>query len=175
MKFHSFFDRPVTVPSPCGKKTRNIFVKKAADPEGKLIYSHTEDVYEAIQLAARGCLVKDLVSRSERGDTSAIGNPDFQSSDITNAPKSLMEAQNRLIEARSIFDKFPADVKKKYDNNFSSFLAAVSSGEYLKTAQAEKAAFEKAKSDAAAAAKSEPAFTEDQINFIKSKIGGSIK
>jgi hypothetical protein len=174
VKFHSFFNRPGTIPSPAGKTTRNIYVKKAADPEGKLVYSHTEDVYEAIQLAARGCLVKDLVSRSERGDTSAIGNPDFQSSDITNAPTSLMDAQNRLIEARSIFDKFPADVKKKYDNNFASFLAAVSSGEYLKTAKADKAAFEKAKSDAEAVDKQKPVFTDDQINFIKSKIGGSL-
>lgn len=173
MKFRSFSDRPGTIPSPAGKKTRNIFIKKAADPEGKLVYSHTEDVYEAIQLAARGCLVKDLVSRAERGDASAIGSPAFESSDITNAPTSLMDAQNRLIEARSIFDQLPVDAKKMYNNNFSTFLEAVSSGEYLKTALANKAAIEKAKADAEAVAKSAPAFTDDQIEFIKKKIGGS--
>lgn len=172
MKFRSFSDQPGTIPSPAGKKTRNIFIKKAADPDGKLVYSHTEDVYESIQLAARGCLVKDLVSRADRGDSSAIGNPAFESSDITNAPTSLMDAQNRLIEARSIFDKFPADVKKKYDNNFSTFLAAVSSGDYLKEAVAAKAAREKAAQDAEAVSKSAPAFTDDQIEFIKSKLGG---
>lgn len=172
MKFRSFSNRPSTIAAPAGKGTRNIYIKKAADPEGKLIYSHTEDVYEAIQLASRGCLVKDLVRRAESGDSNAVGDPSFDSCDITAAPSSLMEAQNRIIEARNIYDKMPQDVKSKYNNNFSTFLAAVSTGDFIKDAKADKATREANAANAAAVKASAPAFTDDQINFIKQKIGG---
>lgn len=173
MKFHSFSNRPSTIVNPAGKRTRNIYIKKAGDPEGKLVYSHTEDVYEAIQLAARGCLVKDLVRRSECGDARAIGDPTFESCDITNAPTSLLDAQNRLIQARSIFDKMPVEVKQKYNNNFAAFLESVSDGSYLKDANSDKAAKDLAAANAKTVAASTPAFTDDQIEFIKKKIGGS--
>ena len=48
--------------------------------------------------------------------------------DFTNAPKTLVEAQQRLIDAENYFMSLPLDVRKEFDHNFSQFLSSVNDG-----------------------------------------------
>lgn len=173
MKFRSFSNRPAAVPCPAGKPVSKVF-KRVLDTAGNsdIVYAGEEAVYESIQLAARGTLTKDLISRSLAGDDSAIPTPIESFADITDAPGSLLEAQNHLISAREVYDKLPADVKSRYGNNFGSFLSAVSDGSYMKR---EREIFDQAelnKKNAEAAAKAAAPISDDVLNYIKSNIGG---
>lgn len=109
MKFRSFSNRPVRDCSPSGSPERQLYTRKIDSAGNKsLEKSGKENVFIAIQLAANGNLAKDLVARSLRGDESAIGSTDsLIYADITGAPKSLLEAENRLLDARSFLNLFP--------------------------------------------------------------------
>lgn len=174
MKFRSFSNRPGAEPCPPGSSTRKIY-RRVFDSAGNssIEFDHEESTYQAVQLAARGTLTKDLVARSLNGDDSAISPPFDSYADITNAPKSLLEAENSIIKAREIYDSLPADVKSRYNNNFSSFLTAVSDGTYMKTESELFAAKKLAEDNAAAVAKATPPISDETLNYIKNHIGGT--
>ena len=173
MKFRSFSNRPAAKPCPAGSSTSRIY-KRTFDTAGNsdIVYTGEEPTYQSIQMAARGTLTKDLISRSLSGDDSAIPTPVESFADITNAPKSLLEAQNHLISAREIYDSLSADVKSRYGNNFGTFLSAVSDGTYMKR---EKELFDEAelnRKNAEAAAAAAAPISADVLNYIKNNIGG---
>lgn len=177
MKFRSFSDRPARVASPSGSPERQLYTRKIDSAGNKsLEKSGKENVYLAIQLAANGNLAKDLVARATRGDESAIPSADSLTyADITGAPKSLLDAENRLIDARSLFDSLPVEVRNKYGNNFRNFLVAVDDGSWLSEAKAEKAARDNAAANAAAVDAAKPPVSDDVLAYIQKKInfGGS--
>lgn len=171
MKFRSFFDRPSSTVSPSGSPFRKLYTRKV-DTAGNrsLIASGEENVYQGIQLAARGNLTQDLINRATRGDSTALGDVSDSFADITEAPKTLLDAELRLIKAREIFESFPVDVRNKYNNNFSDFLRAVDSGSYLNDAKAEASARSKAVKDAELVAKSTPPISDDVLAYIQKNI-----
>lgn len=177
MKFRSFSNRPVRICCPAGSPERQLYTRKVDSSGNKsLERSGKENVFMAIQLAANGNLAKDLVARSLRGDESAIPSADSLTyADITGAPKSLLDAENRLIDARTLFESLPLDVRNKYGNNFRNFLVAVDDGSWLSDAKAARASSEKAASDAAAVEASKPPITDEALAYIQKKInlGGS--
>lgn len=157
--------------SPCGSKIRKTF-ERCISPTGKksLVQGKDELVYESIQLAAKGNLVTDLLARADRGDPNAIGKPIDSYIDLTGAPKTLAEAQQRIIDARNIYERCSAEVKRLYGNSFDNFIAAMSDGTYIADLKKRDAADKLARSNAAAAAKAAPAFTDSQIAQIKELI-----
>lgn len=173
MKFRSFSSKPAARPSPAGCSERTMYSRKVV-PGGvsELVEAGKENLYQRIQLAAQGNLVLDLIRRAERGDLSAILPVDAPECivDITNAPTSLMDAENKLIQARSFFDSLPLEVRNKYGNNFNTFLSAVDDGSYLSDAVGDAKARQEALDNKKAVEASVPPFTKEQLDFIQQKI-----
>lgn len=167
MVFSKLFDYPQTKSAPSGDKFRQKF-RRQITPGGerKLVEDGHENVYEAIQLSAKGCSVQELLARFRNGDTSALGVDNSVYADLTNAPKNLIDAQNLLIKAQTVFSELPVDVRKHYNNNLSEFLSSVDSGEFITST------ISAAKAKAEAVAASKPLFTPEQEQHIKSMIGG---
>lgn len=169
MKFRSFSSRAAAKPSPSGSTDRQLYSRKS---DFELVPSGKENVYQSIQLAAKGNLPLDLIRRAERGDITAIPPPISSDGvvDLLNAPTSLMDAQNTLLHARSIFDSLPLEVRNKYGNNFNTFLSAVDDGSYLSDAVGEAKARQEALDNKKAVEASIPPFTKEQLDFIQQKI-----
>lgn len=133
MKFYSTGNYPTTKAASSGSKILPKFVRRLDDKGKKvLVQDGIEDIYGGIQQAAKGIEVADLVRRFRAGDTDAIGDPSFDSVDITEAPTSLLDAQNKLIRAREEFDALPVKIKQQYNNDASYWLSQVASGEFVK-------------------------------------------
>lgn len=133
MKFFSTGNYPKTVATPSGSRTLPKFVRRIDDHGKKiLVQDGIEDIYGGIQQAAKGIEVADLVRRFRAGDSDAIGDPSFESVDITAAPTSLLDAQNKLIRAREEFDALPVKIKQLYNNDASYWLSKVASGDFVK-------------------------------------------
>lgn len=147
-----FYNYPA---SPCGQTDEPDY-QPGVDENGSeipvadgVIHRHAQ-----IQSAAVGTTLPELVARASRGDLTAI--PAYDESkldaltDVTTQPTSLMEAQNRIIQAKNIFNKLPAEQRQFYNQDPSQFLSALASGEYAakfispkkKQADADKAARE---------------------------------
>lgn len=175
MKFNTAYNYPTTVASSSGSRTLPKFVRRVDDNGRKiLVQDGIEDVYGGIQQAAKGVEVADLVRRFRSGDTDAIGDPSFESVDITAAPTSLLDAQNKLIQAREQFDALPVKVKQMYNNDASFWLAKVASGEFEKNTLDEyNVSRETIKlKEADEAAKLAQQLSADDISKLKTAIAG---
>lgn len=174
MKFYSAYDKPPKTPCDSGSPYKTIY-KRSVDENGMpcLEESGKENIYQKIQLCAKGNLVSDLIDRAKRGDPNAIPEPIESFVDCTKLPKNLLEARNQLVRAESYFNELPVDVRNKYGNNFANFLSAIDSGTFVKETvikAREAAELEKFRADQKA---SSPPLSTDQINYIKTQLGGN--
>lgn len=168
-KIRSAFNHGSTVCCSSGKRTLDKFRRRIEAGKATLVPDGVEDIYQGIQLAAQGNLVGDLIKRAGMGDDKALGVDTDSFVDLTNAPKSLLDAENRLIAAREQFDSLPLDIKKQF-GSLSAFLSAVDDGSFVKGIQERAAAEAKAAADAKAIADAQPVFSDAQVKYIKEMI-----
>lgn len=167
MKYRRQDDELIIYPaSPCGKWDEPDY-QPGVDENGSeipvadgVIHRHA-----LIQSAAVGTTLPELVARASRGDLNAVPLYDESKldalTDVTSQPASLMEAQNRIIQAKNIFAKLPADQKQFYNQDPSQFLSALASGDYASrfiSPKKKQAAADKAAREAIAAQEEEKKF-----------------
>lgn len=133
MKFKTAYDCASEFSSPTGNRIKTVY-KRVIHSNGSkdLVENGKEDIYEYIQLAGKGCLLRDLIKRAQCGDAAALDSRTGGFGDFTNAPGSLIEAENSLLKAREIYDHLPVETKQKYNSSFVSFLEAVDNGSFVK-------------------------------------------
>lgn len=174
--FHSRSNYPDTIPAPSGERKR-AKLTRGVDSDGNrtLVISGYDDLVEFVNLAAEGVTIQDLMKRAERGEDTL--HPDAVQSyvDLSNAPKSLLDAEMSVINARNEFEKLPLEVRQAYDNNLSKWLKSIDDGSFVKStlenAQRAKdyAALQKEK------AENIPVFTPAQEEKLKELIKGGAK
>lgn len=122
-----------TIPSCSGSKEKKVF-RRSIDANGvrSLVFTGVKNTYREIQENLHGSTVSDIVARSLLGDNTDYTADPAAFVDLTTSPKNLMEAQNMLIRSRDLFNSLPVDVRKEYDNNFSSWLSSVNDGSFVK-------------------------------------------
>lgn len=98
--------------------------------EKVLVAKGVINVYERIQSHKDSVSLDKMIERfTLTGDYSHLVNKEGNYLNILNAPKSLMEAQNTILKATSLFDELPVNIKEVYSNNFSVFLNSLQSSE----------------------------------------------
>jgi hypothetical protein len=134
-KFATGYNRPVTASSPCGNEEEPVYEFRLNSETGvkELEEVKKVNVYEKIQSVRAGTSIAEMVERYERGDISAISNNLSASKavygDFTNAPKTLMEAQNTLIKAEKYWGRLPVEVRNDF-GTYENFLASIDNGDY---------------------------------------------
>lgn len=114
--------------SPTGEKTE-IRHEPEIGKDGKRKLNPTREVpiYDLIQASRDECDIERIVKRAIEGDANALNAIQGQYMDVTNAPKSLAQAQQLIINAKNDFDKLPAEVKKEFEYNPEIYVAQVGS------------------------------------------------
>lgn len=132
----------------------------------KLVCTGKTDVYGLIQTAAEGVDLKSLLARYINGDEGALGTDIGSYADLTTAPKTLLEAHLKVIDARNKFDALPVDVRKEFNNNFDEFLSSVGSGDFSKLLgeKVEKLT----KKDVPPVSEKQMTYIKEQLNNVKS-------
>lgn len=134
MTFGSRFNRTKeTEGSEVGRpeiETREISIDKTGHKS--LIITGKTNVYDRIQAALEETKIENIIRRATLGDPTALAAIEGQYLDISDAPKTLAEAQNLIIKVKQEFDKLPLEVRRKYDMSAEKYVADYGSENWQK-------------------------------------------
>lgn len=130
MEFYSRSNYPQTIPHPKSKKIVDTYSIEINKETGKKELKATgkTNIYEFIQKSLDDTLVYNILKKFEAGDLDALNRAVGAYGDFTNAPRSLAEAQQLIINAEKEFNKLPLDVRKEFNYSASEFLAGFGNG-----------------------------------------------
>lgn len=122
--FRNRSNYPVGLDTPTGNGYETKFeFEYNENGEKVLVANGVINVYERIQSHKDSVSLDKMIERfTLTGDYSHLVKKEGNYLNILDAPKSLMEAQNTILKASSLFDNLPANIKEIYSNNFSVFL-----------------------------------------------------
>lgn len=100
---------------------------------GKRILTKTvkKNIYEMIQASREQTEIDRIVRRAMEGDPSVLSYMNGVYADLTDAPTSLAQAQQIMLNAKREYEKLPLDVKEKFHNNYEEYIAKVGSKEWF--------------------------------------------
>lgn len=124
-KFYSSFNEPETKSAPLGDGYMNQYKIEIVDGVEVLVkQKERRNLQAEIEAAAASCDVSSIIEKFiETGDESLINKVPTMYGDFTDAPKSLLEAKQRLYDAQRSFDELSPRVKALFDNDVNKFMA----------------------------------------------------
>lgn len=129
--FFTAYNTRGTQPSPTGDGYELTFEYKVNNKGVKeLVETGKTCVYDKIQASAAQCEVYSILERFDNGDYSVLEKAKGQFGDFTQFPKTLAERQQQLIDAETMFNQLPKDVRKEFGHSFRQFLASFEDGSY---------------------------------------------
>lgn len=103
------------------------------DEKGRvvLVESGRENIYDQIQSHAESCDIHVLMKRYLNGDATALSQAQGQFLDATQFPKTYADMLNFVNEQERAFMALPVDVREKFGNSFTEYLAASGEPDFL--------------------------------------------
>lgn len=96
----------------------------------KLVPDVKINIWDMIQSHAEECEIQNIVRRALNGDPLALNKKMGNYMDLTEMPRTIAEAQQLVINLKNQFEKLPADIKQKFDNNAEIFVSMYGSEEW---------------------------------------------
>lgn len=75
------------------------------------------NLYAKIQESLESTLIENILDRVRLGDKEALERVQGKYVDMEKLPKSLMDAQNKIIEIKNEFYKLPTEMRSQFDNS----------------------------------------------------------
>lgn len=135
--FYSDTRRPKRITQPRCSKLEPVYEERLDTKTGKpyLKKIKEENIYEKIQCAAEGITLKEIIQRYQIDPSESAKTLESVSGEIrdfTNMPDNILSALECSIQAKSVFDLAAPEIKNKFNNNYTEFLAAAASGKLTK-------------------------------------------
>lgn len=128
--FYSESNRPKTIPMPKTNKYEPEY-KEVLNKNGKKELKEVGkiNVYEKIQEARAGSALDEITKKY----LIKINDMDLTKleeavTDLTNVPTNLIETMNVINNAKEIYESAPAELKNRFNNNFTEFIAGAQNG-----------------------------------------------
>lgn len=126
-------NRPKTEPLPTGDGYEKEYGVALEDNGHKVLaITGKTNAYALIQTYAEECKIENILQRAIL-DPSVLERKQAMYDDFTDAPKTLFEAQNLMIEMENLWGKLTPEEREEYDGELSQFIAQVGSEKWLKT------------------------------------------
>lgn len=130
-KFFTAYETRGTRPSPAGDGYEPTFEYKVNKQGVKeLVQTGKTCLYDKIQASVDQCEVYSILERFDNGDYSVLEKAKGQFGDFTQFPTTLAERQQQLIDAETMFNQLPMDVRREFGSSFTRFLASFEDGTY---------------------------------------------
>lgn len=137
MQFRTAYTKEKSKPTESGKKEINKYTVRLTKAGTKVLVEDGKlDIYELTQAGKEEADIHTIINRAQNGDVKSIeilqkgqnakGNGSIQ--DLTTAPKNLIEAQQKLIDAEKTWKALDPELKSKFNNSMTEFLAGVEDG-----------------------------------------------
>lgn len=103
--------------SPAGTHFLNTYTEVIKDGKKQLEKTGETNIYDKIQEDLEGTKIENILQAAAMGDLSALNQRETIYADVTEMPKTLMEAQNLVLKAKQEFEQMPLEVRKLFDNS----------------------------------------------------------
>lgn len=88
-----------------------------------LVKTGEKNLFEEIQSHSEECKIDNILKRAQLGDMSGFRTETAAYADITETPKSMVEAKAQMAKVENLWNKLPAETKKKYNWSVEEFIA----------------------------------------------------
>ena len=137
--FKTRYSKPSFKPSPAGSEEMMTYQLRLTKTGKKVLVEDKKiNIYNIIQEDREEADLHTIINRAVSGDLSAIQRLQAQANgekgivDLTKVPNNLIEAKQMLVDAEKEWLKLPLEIRQKYNNSKTEFLAAVENGEFDK-------------------------------------------
>lgn len=117
-----------------GSKYENTYQEEIDKKSGKKVLVKTGEtcIYDMIQEDLEASKIENIIHKLAMGDLSVLREAKLTYVDAEDFPKNLMEAQNIVVKAKEEFDKFPAEVRKEFNNSPEQYVSEMGTAEFDK-------------------------------------------
>lgn len=117
-----------------GSRYENVYQEEIDKKSGSthLVKTGETCVYDLIQADLEQSKIENIIHKLAMGDYSVLREAKLTYVDESDFPKDLMEAQNIVVKAKAEFDKFPADVKREFNNSPEQYVSEMGTDEFIK-------------------------------------------
>lgn len=128
LKFATQFDPHSRVFVEPGARVKIVY-GPVFDDRGVMHLTETgrHNLYAEIQSHKESVDIHSILKRYQSGDVEALSRVQGAYGDFTEMPKTYAEALNNIIGAEQYFMGLPADVRARFNNSFTQFLASMDS------------------------------------------------
>ena len=128
--FYSRYNRPETVAAETGTPYDKVYTM-TVDENGhrNLLCTGETNRYQKIQSYKEETLIENILAKATI-DPSILNQKQKQFFDATEMPRTLAEAQNKIISVKQEFEKLPVEVKAKFKNSPEVYVAKWGSKEW---------------------------------------------
>lgn len=117
-----------------GSRYENVYEEEIEKKSGKkhLVKVGETCIYDKIQADLEQSKIENIIHKLAMGDLSVLKQANLTYADADDFPKTLMEAQNIVIKAKSEFNKFPEEVKKLFNDSPEQYVSEMGTDEFIK-------------------------------------------
>lgn len=103
------------------------------DEKGRVVLEEKgrENLYDFIQSHKDSVDINHILARFTNGETDVLSKVQGFYGDVTSFPSNYAEALNRIQECEEMFRTLPVETRAKFNHNFSEFLAATTSPDFM--------------------------------------------
>ena len=103
------------------------------DANGRVVLekSGEENLYDYIQSFRDSVDLNVILARFSNGEVDALSKAQGFYADVTDFPKNMAEALNRINQAEEMFKALPLETRQKFDCSFEQFLAQSGTDDWL--------------------------------------------
>lgn len=103
------------------------------DANGRVVLEEKgkENLYDYIQSFRDSVDLNVILARFANGETDALSKAQGFYADVTDFPKTMADALNRINECEEMFKSLPLEVRQKFDCSFEQFLSQSGSEDWL--------------------------------------------
>lgn len=119
--------------TPVGSKFHNDYEIQISENGHKVLVKIGEhNEYEKIQEHLEETLIENILQRAELGDPLALEARKGSYLDTTQMPKTLAEAQNKILAIKQEFEQLPVNIRKEFDFSPEKYIQEYGSNGWAK-------------------------------------------
>lgn len=132
MKFATQYTKHDRVHAELGSPIKTLYGGRY-DANGRIVLEEKgkENLYDYIQSFRDSVDLNVILARFANGETDALSKVQGFYADVTDFPKNMAEALNRINECEEMFKSLPLEVRQKFDCSFEQFLSQSGSADWL--------------------------------------------
>lgn len=132
MTFPTQYTKHERVHAHLGSPVRTLYGGRY-DANGRVVLEEKgkENLYDYIQSFRDSVDLNVILARFSNGDTEALSKAQGFYADVTDFPKTMADALNRINECEEMFKSLPLEVRQKFDCSFEQFLSQSGSEDWL--------------------------------------------